>query len=83
MTQVGKCVPLRSNSTIHEGIILTRYWMCAALPAKAWVVWETGIPVGYGGRRAISGLKKAAGLWPQRMGNKNEKDAGIADVFLW
>ena len=31
----------------------------------------------------ISGLKKVAGSWLQRMGNKNEKDAGIADVFLW
>ena len=57
--------------------------MCAALPAKAWVVWETGIPVGYGGRRAISGLKKAAGSWLQRMGNKNENDVGIpAGVVL-
>lgn len=57
--------------------------MCAALPAKAWAAWETGIPVGYGDRRAISGLKKDAGLWPQRMANKNENDVGRnADVVL-
>ena len=70
MMQVGKCVPLRSNLTRQEGITLTRYWMYAALPVKAWVAWETGIPVGYGGRRVISGLKKADGLWPQRTVNK-------------
>ena len=58
--------------------------MYAALPARVWAAWETGIPVGYGDKRAIFGMKKADGLWPQRMENKNEKDVGIsADVFLW
>ena len=58
--------------------------MYAALPVRVWAAWETAIPVGYGDRRAIYGLKKAAGSWRRRMENRNEKDAGIsADVFLW
>ena len=29
---------------------------------SVWAAWETAIPAGYGDRRAIYGLKRAAGL---------------------
>ena len=61
-----------SSSSLRDGGLFIRGYVLRLLPAKAWAAWETGIPVGYGDRRAISGLKKAAGLWPQRTANKNE-----------